>query len=205
MSSCRFFASRAALGACLLGVVAVSVQAQNGLAPAQRDDPWLGWQARITLQTGPLASAASWPLTVPGRAGTAPALRGIRGAAVFGDYVFARYSLGSLRATGGLVLGSLSGAPLRLAGADARLGLGVFDSATIGRGEPAALPYIGLGYSSPALWGAWSVTADFGLVAARPSGLNGVGRALLGPQATDAAPQELRLAPMLQLGVRHAF
>lgn len=205
MRSTRSFASRAALGACLLGIVAVPVQAQNGIVLPQRDDSWLGWQARITLQTGALAPAASWPLTALGPPGTAPALRGIRGAAVFGDYVFARYSLGSLRATGGLVLGSLSGTPLRLAGADARLGLGVLDSATNGRGETTALPYIGLGYSSPALWGAWSVTADLGLVAGRPSGLNGSGRGLLGPQATDVGSHELRLAPMLQLGVRHAF
>jgi len=188
-------------GAIVLAAPSLPATAQVGLAPPAADRLWPDLQARIVLQTSPMWSAQPVALVRPGEA--AP-LRGVRGGALFGDYVFARRSLGSFRATGGLVLGAWSGAPMTLPTSGARFGLDLLDSAAPG-GEWSALPYVGLGYNSPAVWGALSVTADLGLVAGRPSGVGDVGRALLGNQALDAALRELRLAPLVKLGVRYEF
>jgi len=177
--------------------------AADGLAVPALDWLWPQVQARITVQT---ASLTPPTLVKPGE----PALtsRGIQGAAVLGDYVmFTRPALGSIRATSGLMLGSFGGAPALSASAGPRLGLTVLDGAAAPAGgeAAAAVPYLGLGYSSPALWGAFSLTADVGLVAARPAGLSGVGRAIFGSQAMDQALREMRLAPVLQFGVRYSF
>ncbi|GMV46848.1 MAG: hypothetical protein AMXMBFR66_22460 [Pseudomonadota bacterium] len=189
----------AAAAACLLALPAL---AQNGLLPPATDAVWPALEWRITLQTAPLGPL---PATALAAHGEAAAQRTVQGGALLGDYVFARKPLGSLRATGGLVLGTLSGTPTLVPAAGSRLGLNLLEGPLAAGGDTGALPYLGLGYSSPLLWRTLSVTADLGLVAGRPSGMAGVGRALFGQQAMDVALRELRLAPMLQLGVRYAF
>jgi hypothetical protein len=49
------------------------------------------------------------------------------------------------------------------------------------------------------------LSAELGLVAERPSAVGGFGRALLGTQEMDLAVREMRLAPVLQFGLRYAF
>jgi len=176
--------------------------AQSGLAIPAADRLWPDLQARIVVQTAPMWSAAPSALSRPGEGGP---LRGVRGGALLGDYVFARQSLGSFRATGGLVLGAWSGAPMILPTGGTRLGLDLLGSTALGGGDSGALPYIGLGYNSPAIWGALSLTADLGLIAGHAPGAAGIGRVLLGDQAMDAALRELRLAPLVKLGVRYEF
>lgn len=206
MQQARFspLTALAALGAFLAGAALAAPAAAQGSGLTLPGSDWL-WpelQARIMVQT-----TATSPLapTALARTGETPALRSVQGAALFGDYVFARRELGSFRATGGLVLGSLAGVPTLAGTAGARLGLGVLDAPAAGGSDAGALPYLGFGYSSPALWGALSLTADIGLVAGRASGVAGVGRALFGNQAMDAALREMRLGPMLQFGMRYAF
>ncbi len=199
MRIARFASPPAAAAACLLALPAL---AQNGLLPPASDAVWPALELRVMVQTAPLGPLPAAALALHGQAA---AQRSVQGGALFGDYVFVRNPLGSLRATGGLVLGTLAGTPTLLPAAGTRLGLGLLDAPPAAGGDNGAQPYLGLGYSSPALWRTLSVTADLGLVAGRPSGVTGVGRALFGQQAMDAALRELRLAPLLQLGVRYAF
>ena len=64
----------------------------------------------------------------------------------------------------------------------------------------ATVPYLGLGFSG-ALWrNSLAVTADVGMVAG-----GSLGKALLGNQGVERALRDLRLAPVLQLGVRYTF
>jgi hypothetical protein len=183
-----------------------AARADEGLSSRSTDWLWPQLQARITLQTASLTPVTLARGAEPGAA----AQRGqILGAAMLGDYVFARPSMGQFRTTSGVVLGSNAGAPLFAASAAARLDVQVRDVGKLwsnAANEPqATMAYVGLGYSSPRLWGNLSVSADFGLAAARPSGVAGVGRALFGAQALDAALRDMRWAPLMQLGVRYSY
>lgn len=105
-----------------------------------------------------------------------------------GDYYFAP-SLG-LRATGGLQAGVTGSSDVRL-----------------GTTRQRATPYVGLGYSTGGVsanrWGGWGLSADIG-VQARGSDLT-LGRALESPAGVGELIRELRLTPVLQLGVSYAF
>jgi hypothetical protein len=195
-----------AVGAATWGVAApVAGQTAQGLVAGSGEWLWPQLQARITIQTATLAPVGLMSLGDPGAA----AIRNVQGGSLLGDYIFAAPAYGSFRATSGLLLGSPGGAPMLNAAPMARLGVTVLDLGSLGGGGlaegPTTLPYLGMGYSSPALWRSLSVSADVGLVAGRPAGLSGLGRAMLGSQGMDAAVRELRLAPVLQLGVRYSF
>jgi hypothetical protein len=185
-----------------LALAAWPAWAADGLAVPSPDWLWPRIQARITVQTAALTPA---PLARPGEASLAA--RGVQGAALLGDYLlFTQPALGSLRASSGLMLGILGGAPGVSVGAGTRLGLTMLDGGVGTASEPSPVqPYLGLGYRSPPLWGNFSLTADVGVVAAHPAGIGGLGRAVFGSQAMDQALREMRLAPLLQLGVRYSF
>lgn len=167
--------------------------AADGLNPPDTDQVWPRWQARAQLGATTLA-----PVTLAG---------GMREAgSLLGDYYFDTPGLrirswtGGLRATGGVAF-SGRGLPLGPPSTP-RLGLaapppGLAD-------ETETLPYLGLGYSTGPRDGAWSFSADIGLVADRPGSLR-PGRVLLGEQALDGALREMQLAPVLQLGLRYSF
>lgn len=196
----------AAVGVATLGVAApVAAQTAQGLVAGSGDWLWPQLQARITIQTATLAPVGLTSLAEPGAA----AMRSVQGGSLLGDYVFATPNFGSFRATSGLLLGSPGGTPMLSAAPTARLGVTVLDLGALGGSNaaegPTTLPYLGMGYSSPLLWRSLSVSADVGLVAGRPAGLSGLGRAMLGNQGMDAAVRDLRLAPVLQLGVRYSF
>jgi hypothetical protein len=132
---------------------------------------------------------------------------------VLGDYYFSRARLGTsdvssgFRATSGVWLGPRSlalGTPA-LAGSQ---GL----SMTLSRQPRVALPvdsaneawsatpYLGVGWSGASLRGGWGVTADFGFAARSASGLRPGNN-----QGLDDLLRELRLMPVLHLGVSYAF
>jgi hypothetical protein len=110
-----------------------------------------------------------------------------------GDHYFAP-SLG-LRATGGL-LGPT------VAGSSPDTGI------RLGTTQRRATPYVGLGYSTGGVsanrWGGWGVSADIGLQASQGSEWP-LGRALESPAGMGDLLRELRLTPVLQLGVSYAF
>jgi hypothetical protein len=76
--------------------------------------------------------------------------------------------------------------------------------------EPAgqglsAMPYLGVGYSDYSLKTGWGFWADIGLVVQSPSNALGMTRVISGTQSLDDLVRELRLSPMLQLGVNYSF
>jgi hypothetical protein len=178
----------------------------DGLAAPKSDTLWPGLRARITVQTAAISPLAWSGLSYPGASE-----RGVKGGAVLGDYYFAQPSFGSFRATSGLVVGAYGGAPLLSSGEGGRLGLAVNRGAGLSAyasGSSEALtasPYLGLGFSSQRGAGGLSLSADLGLVADPATLPGGLGRALFGVQGADGARRELRLSPLLQLGVRYAF
>lgn len=192
----------------LLAALPWVAQASDGLVAPRAEALWPQWQARVAVQTTALS-----PLSVSGllHQDGAGAARAAQGGAIFGDYYFAQPAFGSFRASGGLMLGSMGGAP-QLAGlASPRLGLALqsLGGAAANGGNAAegggTVPYLGLGFVSSAWRNSLSLTADFGWVAAQPSAMGGVGRAIFGNQAWESALREIRIAPVLQLGVRYAF
>lgn len=132
---------------------------------------------------------------------------------VLGDYYFSRARLGTsdvssgFRATSGLWLGprSLALSTPALAGShglsmtlsrQARLTMPTDTAA-----EPwSATPYLGVGWSGASLRGGWGVTADFGFAARSANGLRPGSS-----QGLDDLLRELRLTPVLHLGVSYAF
>jgi hypothetical protein len=195
------------LHALTLSVLPLTAMAGNGLVPPAADTLWPRWHARIAVQ-GAQTSTHSISSLAEGRS----SLLGLQGGALLGDYHFAQRWFGVFRASGGLLMGVHGGAPVLSADIGTRLGL------TVLRGESQAplpgayasdstdtVPYLGVGFSSDLWKNALSVTADLGLVASQPSAALGVGRALFGNQGMERAMREMRIAPLLQLGVRYAF
>lgn len=169
------------------------------------DSAWPRWQARLWLGTNQ-----------PTSNGAAPSAGRVLGASLLGDYYFSPLGQGltasGFRATSGLVIGSSGlgtlttpvqlGSPLSVG----RSGLAVPEGAVDTSDGPSTLPYIGLGYSRLAAQGGWGFSADLGLVAQNPSGAWQLGRALFGPaRGLEDAVRQMRLSPVLQVGVRYTF
>lgn len=182
--------------------------AAGGLAVPAVEQVWPQWQARIAVQ-----SAGLTPLSISRLLEGSAAQRSVQGGAVFGDYYFARPSFGGFRASGGLMMGPQSGAPMSGAAAGGWLGLAVngsgglaavpgADSATANAGS---LPYLGLGFTGASWHNGLAITADLGLVSEHASAAGGVGRAIFGNQGMESALREMHLSPVFQLGVRYAF
>jgi hypothetical protein len=86
-----------------------------------------------------------------------------------------------------------------------------------GMGTPlptASAPYLGVGWhdtpavrsgNSASSGGAWGFNADFGLMALAPRSTVRFGRNSGGPLTLDDMARDLRLTPLLQLGVSYSF
>ena len=178
----------------------------------QIDDPaWARWQARLALGT-------TAPLWRAGLSTLEPTGLRINTVAVSGDYyltgsLFERTALGGLRATSAMIVGprSLAATGQPSLGAkgngfaiERRL-LAASSSLAAGDVESASTPYFGLGYTGLSLRGNWSFSADMGMVALSPGNAVRLGRVLGGTQSLDDMLRDMRLAPVLQMGVSYAF
>ncbi len=188
----------------LIAATTSSALAAGGLLAPADDELWPSLRARITIQT-----AAISPLSLSGLGQDG---QGLRGGAVFGDYVFAQPSFGSFRATSGLVFGSHAGAPqfsIAAPGAGSRLGLTLNQGRALPGAAQAegwqAAPYLGLGFSSPLGESGFSLSADLGWVAESNAPGSDALRTPLGVQGSDSQRRELRLSPLLQFGMRYTF
>jgi len=194
---------------CWLALLALSTPAAmaQGRGLTLSDEAMFGprLQARIGLNTSTTlgdGAQASWQT----QAGV-----------LLGDYYFSRTRLGEgqvssgFRATSGVLLGQRSlalGTPAMAASAQAmsltlvrqpRWAMGGSESAA----EPwAAVPYVGVGWSGTSVRGGWGVSADFGFVG-RSNGNGGL--RVNGNQSVDDLLRELRISPMVQVGVSYAF
>jgi hypothetical protein len=69
----------------------------------------------------------------------------------------------------------------------------------------SALPYLGIGYSDYSLKSGWGFWADIGLVVQQPGNALRMGGVLSGAQNFEDVLRDLRMSPMLQLGVNYSF
>lgn len=187
-----------------LGAVSLQSLAANGLVTPPAESLWPRWQARITVQSAALA-----PLKWNGLLDAGGSGRSVQGGAVLGDYYFARPAFGAFRASGGFVSGLLGGLPLAAAGSGPVRGQ-VLDGSglrfpDVGGEGPGTLPYLGLGFSGSPWLSGLAISADLGLVAERAGAAGSLRRAVFGNQALDGALREMRVFPLVQLGLSYTF
>jgi hypothetical protein len=188
--------------------------AAEGLVPSP-SNPWPRWQGRLLVSTeSPLMQAG--PMNF-GNSGLK-----LGSASLLSDYYFARSirgagSAGGFRATSGVFLGArtssslLSSAPAQgLSGRAFNVDRRSIDGLRVGNSADAAadasaVPYLGLGYTGMAGKGGWGFSADLGVMALSPGSAVKLGRVFTGGQSLDDALRDMRLSPMLQLGVSYSF
>lgn len=126
-------------------------------------------------------------------------------ARLFGDYYLTGPGFGEgqvdggLRLTSGLAFGrTLSSLSLAAPGSS--------DGLALGREAPSvAQPYLGLGYSSLAPRAGWAFSADIGLGRWVPADRPRLGQGGPSDSQVERLLDDLRLSPVIQLGVRYAF
>jgi len=173
---------------------------------------WFGSETRLRLHAQPLAAPA---LRLGEAAAPALSLWQPWAVSVTGDYYFsaARPDLAlprsGFRASSALLIreGGISLADVAMS---SRSGLPPGRPAGLLLGDAqgygiSTMPYVGIGYSGLSLKSGWGFWADVGMVVQSPGSALGVGRVLSGHQGVDELLRELRMAPMVQLGVNYAF
>lgn len=206
---------------CLLASALVALAAPqahaggDGLAADSGDSAWSHLRGRVAYA----ASLPTWrddPARLD-RSGLKVHSLSVMGDLYLGDDRAAanRRSRG-FRATSGVIIGtpaSLWGSS-SLAAAQGPMSIDrrIVSTAPAGPGlltesssEMATLPYLGIGYSSLASRSGWSFSADLGVVSLAPGRAARFGRVFGGGQNLDDVVRELRLTPVLQLGVSYAF
>ena len=183
---------------CLVGTLALVATfahagSGEGLKTPLDHSAWEGLKGRLSFGTtaafqAELGNPASEPLR-------------IHSLSLMGDYYLSRPWLGSvggLRATSGLMLGSRGALWSSPASIDRRSSLGVMaDGSTDHNGT---VPYLGVGYTGLSSKGGWGLSADLGLMALNPRSAT-----KLGNQSLDDTMRDLRFTPLLQLGVQYSF
>jgi hypothetical protein len=200
------------LAACL-GAMAQWAPAQTGSGLAIPDDApgWAGWQTRILVNS-------STPLWRSDLARSDAAGLKVQGLSLIGDYYFARLPLGShgaggFRASSGVLFGSNTPLWAGQAVASPPFGLSRRSSLGLLSGTPGAdamvdnttIPYVGLGYSGLTGRGGWGFAADLGVMAQSGASSVRFGRLFGGTQSLDDLLRDIRLTPVLQLGVSYSF
>jgi hypothetical protein len=194
-----------------LALLSTAALAADNDARQPGADPleWSRWQGRLSLST---------PST-PARLGADNSVARFGSASLMGDYYFSRSlvgarQLGGFRATSGLIVG-----PRSLLGS-AQGGFASGNAFSIGSRSTGLAPlpltgdvsaetttatYLGVGYTNLSVRSGWSFNADLGLVGSGTGSGARLGRGLSGGQNLDDAVREMRMTPLLQLGVTYAF
>jgi hypothetical protein len=157
----------------------------------------LGWsnlQGRISLGT------ASPGLRIDAPGFDTPTLK-LSSLSLMADYYltpsFNQGAAGGLRATSGVLFGPRS-SPWSGPGSGSQFSIDRRINPTPdGSTDSATSPYVGIGYTGLSVKGGWGFSADVGVLAGR------FGRNL--GQSLDDQVRELRLQPVLQLGVSYSF
>jgi hypothetical protein len=197
--------SKVRFASCLLSLASLGVAAADGRGLSVDPDrlAWPVLQARLHVGAEAIA---------PVLGNSEGATLRPRSAALFGDYYVSKPYFGGsggVRLTSGVVVGPRGAVfgpgqattPGAFAvGTVARaLGSGVAEAGS----DTLAWPYLGIGYSGSSLRGGWGFSADLGL-AAQNVGVLRPAKAL-GSQPLDDTLREMRLMPVLQLGVSYRF
>ena len=193
-------------GAWVLLTTAASAVAGSGQGLSVDADrvAWPQWQTRLQVATEPLTPM----VTSFEGASLAP-----RSAAFFGDYYVTRPYIGQaggVRLTSGLVTGTRGAVigpgqatPPGAFGFSAQTRSGLASPLIDAGSDTLTWPYMGIGYSDTSLRGGWGFSADLGL-AAQSFGLSRAARSL-GNLSLDDMVRDMRLTPVLQLGVSYRF
>lgn len=194
---------------CLLtvSVLCHATDAGSGLVPGRDAARWSGLQGRVSLSANTDRHAGSSFDTITPK---------VLAFGVFGDYYFARSRLGQgvaggFRATSGVLLGATSPfwatSALGISGYSgvSRRGNGSLSTLSAGEAETSTLSYLGLGYSGLSLKGGWGFAADLGVMAVQSGTAVRLGRTYSSAPGSDELVRELRLSPVLQLGVSYTF
>jgi hypothetical protein len=191
---------------CLLALLAVPAGAQDGLTVVLDKSPGLS-SAGTSPRLGPGDLRMNLSVAEPGTA--------LARARVLGDYYLTGPGFGDDQVSGGLrVTSGLAIGPQRDTTAlpPSRLGGGLqwearepAPYAYQGQGASVALPYIGLGYTSLSAREGWGVSADIGLGGLRPGERVRFGAGNPTTAQFENMLNDLRLAPVIQLGVSYAF
>lgn len=172
------------------------------------------WQARLQL-----SSLAMNPSTLPsGLDASAHTASRLLSASLLGDYYLTGSGLGGvhggLRATGGLMLGTLSqnNASLAMGSGAGPLSQGL----TVGQrsltpwsvereaNDPfTSTSYLGIGYTGRSLRGGWGFSADLGLMSGNMSNSLRLGNNRA--QGMEDLLRDLRFKPVLQLGLSYSY
>lgn len=167
------------------------------------DSVWPRWQARLSIFT-----------TVPLPRGPWPTHGTSSGLTFLGDYYFTRPlprlgETGGFRATSGILLGGRSTPPLSGGLGGRALNVERRNSGSwallTDPQESGAVPYMGVGYTGLHSKSGWGFSADFGLVGTQTGSRIKLGHSVTGHQNPDEALREMRLSPLLQLGVSYSF
>jgi hypothetical protein len=201
--------------AAALLVPAAGVRAEGeGLSANADRVPWARFQGRV----GSAPGAPSWRSTLAPfeRSGLQVGGLGLLSDVyLFGTKDTANAPATGFRATSGLIVGARS--PWLGTGATPSNGMFGADRRLFGSTAPAlamasdlgldtsTVPYIGIGYSN--LWpkSGWSFSADLGVVSQNPGNVARFGRVFGGSQSLDDLVRDMRLAPVVQLGVSYSF
>jgi hypothetical protein len=191
---------------CAAGLVA----AEGGLKVGAVGGFWSDVQTKLRFSAAVVDSAPP-PVGYPTMAGTQDPVP--LGASLGGDYYFSRDLAAAsrppsgFRASGALLirqpgvsLSDLSWQSRSITSLAAPQPL--TDPSHLGI---STMPYLGIGYSDYSLKSGWGFWADIGLVVQSPGGALGMGRVLSGAQSVEDLARELRMSPMLQLGVNYSF
>lgn len=179
-------------------LLAMSASAEGLLTDADRV-PWARFDARVL----PLAPHWRSDLAPYERSGLKLGRLGIVGDMYFGSGD-ASPDRGGFRATGGLIAGARPSS--NVTSFDRRaFSAPSFTSTSEPAIDSSTVPYLGVGYSNAWPKTGWRLSADLGLVSYSPGSATGVGRVLGGSQSLDDLVREMRLAPVLQLGVSYSF
>jgi hypothetical protein len=210
----RRFARSLSIGGLFLTFLgsAHALDGGSGLSPSAGGPVWARWQGRVAINTGTplwrseLLRSETFGLKV-------------QGVTLMGDYYFTRSQLGrhgagGFRATSGVLLGNATslwatqpasgiGGGLSFGQRNTSLFTGLAGSEPTS--ESATVPYVGVGYTGLSVKGGWGFAADVGLKGLQPASSVRLGRVVNGSQSLDELVRELRLTPVLQLGVSYSF
>ena len=200
-----------AFSAAALMICVTAAWADGGLVLREDSLSWPRWQGRIGLgSAGSPGLRPDLPRNDDNKLGSL---------SLMGDYyltgpLVGRHRLtGGLRATSGLVIGprgallsnpalpSQQASPFSLS----RLVGGVPPLPGIDGPDLGTAPYLGIGYTGMSIKGGLSFSADVGVAALNPGPGLRFGRVVSGSQSFDDMMRELRLTPVIQLGVSYSF
>lgn len=188
------------LAALALVVASAPLWSQEGQGLDPSGSGWFAgqWQARIELNHGVAHSSFPDPYSI------AAPTHGLQrpGLSVLGDFFFKSpltdtpaATLSGFRATSGLMVGPRQFGPAVAPAAfsDSR------------NGDAGPVPYFGVGYTDLPSHTGWGFSADFGWMAMSPRSAVRFGNTLGSPLSIDDLLRDLRLSPLIQIGVSYSF